>query len=150
VVWQEAVKRVSSKNLKLKLKYTNDVNQFYETLVNTTGVTSVKVLTAPLANAVIKKPMLTSVRNLEGNKYSKGHIVSLLGVSDGLPRQTLPKPSLEMMFLNSAVKANQKQFNMCSTDIAEGDKRYSASYVSTNNYTLKNYGGIGYLMMFIE
>ena len=55
----------------------------------------------------------------------------------------------EFLVLNSAVKSNQKTFNMCSEEITPGDKMYSASVNVTKDYELKNWGG-KYLLMWIE
>ena len=147
-VWQNAVKIVSSNNLKLKLYYPSSPKAYYQKIMDITGITSADILGVPLSATLVKKPIMTSVTKLNGNTYGSGHIVTLLGLTaaDNKPIKNMNK---EIMVLNSAVKSNQKTFNMCSEEITSGDKKYSASVNITKDYELKDWGG-KYLLMWIE
>ena len=87
--------------------------------------------------------VLTSVYELEGSKYSFGHIVAILGtVGDGMSSNT------RIVAFNGAVKGGNTT-KVCTADHAVGDEKYSAGVVDTNNYRLKDFGG-EFLLMTVE
>ena len=93
---------------------------------------------------------MTSVKKLNDDSYGSGHIVTLLGLTEAVPtNQSIANMDKEFLVLNSAVKSNQKTFNMCSEEITSGDKKYSATVNVTKNYELKDWGG-KYLLMWVE
>ncbi|GAA0374979.1 hypothetical protein GCM10009092_44020 [Bowmanella denitrificans] len=148
--WVEAVKRVSSNNLKLTLYYPSSPTEYYQKISDITGITSSDIFGAPIAAVLVKKPIMTSVQKLNGDSYASGHIVTLLGLTEAVPtNKSIANMDKAFLVLNSAVKSNQKQFNMCSEEITSGDKKYSASVNITNDYELKDWGG-KYLLMWIE
>lgn len=148
--WVEAVKRVSSNNLKLTLYYPSSPTEYYQKISDITGITSSDILSAPIAAILVKKPIMTSVQKLNGDSYASGHVVTLLGLTETVPaNKSIENMDREFLVLNSAVKSNQKQFNMCSEEITSGDKKYSASVNVTKDYELKDWGG-KYLLMWIE
>ena len=148
--WVEAVKRVSSNNLKLTLSYPSTPNEYYQKIADKTEVTSSQILGAPISAALVKTPVMTSVKKLNNDTYNGGHVVTLMGLTKDIPKnRSLRKMDQKVLVLNSAVKSNQKVFNMCSDEITSGDKKYSASVNLTNEYTLKNWDG-KYLLMWID
>lgn len=148
--WAEAVKRVSSNNLKLTLYYTSSPTEYYQKISDITGITSSEILGAPISAALVKKPVMTSVKKLNGDSYASGHIVTLLGLTETVSaNKSIANMDKELLVLNSAVKSNQKTFNMCSEEITSGDKMYSASVNVTKDYVLKGWDE-KYLLMWID
>jgi len=148
--WVEGVKRASSNNLKLTLHYPSSPNEYYQKISDVTGITSSDILGAPISAALVKMPIMTSVKKLNDDSYGSGHIVTLLGLTEAAPtNQSIENMDKEFLVLNSAVKSNKKTFNMCSDEITSGDKKYSATVNVTKNYELKDWGG-KYLLMWVE
>lgn len=148
--WVEGVKRATSNNLKLNLHYPSSPKDYYQKISDITGITSSDILGAPISVALVNKPIMTSVTKLNDDDYLNGHIVTLLGLTEAVPdNQSLANMDKSFLVLNSAVKSNQKTFNMCSDEITSGDKKYSASVNVTMEYELKSWGG-KYLLMWIE
>ncbi|AGP82997.1 hypothetical protein I533_15210 [Alteromonas mediterranea MED64] len=148
--WAEAVKRVSSNNLRLTLYYSSTPTEYYQKVSDVTGITSSDILGAPITAALVKKPIMTSVQKLNGDSYASGHIVTLLGLTEAVPvNRPIVKMDKAFLVLNSAVKSNEKTFNMCSEEITSGDKIYSASVNITKDYELKDWDE-KFLLMWIE
>ncbi len=149
-VWAKAVKRVSSNNLKLKRFYTESPNAYYKKIASITGMTSSEILSGPISALLVKAPIMTSVTTLENNDYADGHIITILGLTEDVPKnRSLASMNQNILALNSAVKSGAKTFNICSEDITSGDKKYSASLSLATNYKVKQWGA-KYLLMWIE
>lgn len=148
--WAEAVKRVSSNNLELKLFYPSTPREYYEKVIEVTGNPKTGILSGPIAASLVTSPIMTSVTRLENSKYKSGHIVTLIGLVSDLPQySSIATMDIGMLVLNSAVKSGGKTFNMCSEDFTPGDKKYSAELSLTKSYDIKQWGG-KYLLMWIQ
>ena len=148
--WVEALKRVSSNNLTLALYYPSSPNDFYSKIAKKTGNVWSGEFGDTFSAALVNTPVMTSVKRIGKDNYSSGHIVTVLGLTSPIPSNaSLSSFDRKLLTLNSAVKANQQTFNMCSDDIKSGDRLYSASISSTANYELKNWNG-KYLLMWVK
>ena len=52
------------------------------------------------------------------------------------------------LFFNSAIKGSGRK-NSCDQNDVQGDYRYKAGLIKTDNFTLKSFGG-SYLLMWLE
>ena len=148
-VWVEAVRQVSSNNLRLKLEYYNDPNKFYRQVKNLTNIDAAEILGGVMSATLMDKVVMTSVNHVNGNIYD-GHVVSIIGVGKALPNHSIANWNTSLMILNSAVKTGSGEtINMCSESISSGDKAYSANVSLTHNYELKHWSG-DRLLMYIE
>jgi hypothetical protein len=87
---------------------------------------------------------MTSVEEMAGKSYGRGHIVTVIGI-DG---SAMASP-VEALFFNSALKGPGTSKVMCSADDLPGDQRYSAGLLRTSDCQLKPFGG-KFLLMWIE
>lgn len=79
--------------------------------------------------------VMTSVTAFAGSPYETGHIITILGVAgSGLNSTT------EIVAFNSAVKGGGS-INRCVPGMQPGDLRFTAGVVSSNDFTLKSFGG---------
>lgn len=87
--------------------------------------------------------VLTSVTRMGSNSYGDGHIVTVLGVAgSGLNSTT------ELVAFNGAIKGG-RGVNRCEPGTQPGDLRYSAGVMSTNDFTLKQYGSV-YRILYLQ
>mgnify|MGYP000341973833 CR=1 FL=1 len=88
-----------------------------------------------------RQAFLTSVTKLEDSSYP-GHIVTIVGViGTGLNSNT------KLIAFNSAIKSDSGSVNYCSTDNQPGDSQYKAGVITTNNFTLKTFDGLGFAIL---
>lgn len=88
---------------------------------------------------------LTSVTSLAGDNYGTGHIVALLGViGSGLNSET------QLVVFNSAIKSINGAEAVCKEGgdiVLDGDVRYSAGIVATNEFQLKLFNDGNYRIL---
>ncbi|MCM8856352.1 MAG: hypothetical protein LC539_11495, partial [Candidatus Thiodiazotropha sp.] len=67
--WAAAVKRASSNNLKLKLYYPNNPDDYYKKIAQITNMTSASTMGSALSALLVKQPIMTSVNQLNNDIY---------------------------------------------------------------------------------
>lgn len=138
-IWQEAISRITSGQLLLKLEYIDEPSKFYLRVKEITGISNAEQLGLVLSTIMLGNPVMTSVKSVEGSSYQTGHIVTILGLGENfINNQSVSENSISMLILNSAVKNQQgSMINICHQD--PGDDRYTASAFIAKKYELNKF-----------
>lgn len=135
-VWKKAIEQVSAGTLTADIRYVNSIEDFYAAIRTNTGVLQADALGTLLTAAIVKTPVLTSVNSISTSIYSGGHIVAVLGLSEG------NQSPLGLAMLNPAVKVGPSPAKVvCSFDDTVGDAKYQALASIERKYELKPFGG---------
>jgi hypothetical protein len=130
-----ALKSYTGDAYRLVIEDRPDIVAFLQRVRELTTLTSARdVLLAQLTGKNFPVVM-TSVTAYAGNTYATGHIITLLGVAGSGINSTT-----EIVAFNSAVKGSGS-INRCEPGMQPGDLRYTAGVTTSNDFTLKAFGG---------
>jgi len=143
--WKEAVDVFTKHEYRLCEHFYRSTEHLYEVISSKTGNRNVQITGAALAAITAHQPVFTSVSRVGPFSYGSGHIIAVFGDAEPLAPHNQQNA---LAILNSAIKINQVEANMCS--LSAGDEKYRAEVYLTKDYTLKNFTGLGYSLMWLE
>jgi hypothetical protein len=146
--WRVATSTFTSGRYILQEKFFKTRGDLYDRVAALTGNKSIAVGGAALAAFTVKQPVFLSIKSVGPYTYSKGHIIGVFGVNYPTNRTPASDAQLPLAILNSAVRLGADQGNMCSLNA--GDGLYRAEVFLSSAYELKEFGNLGYSLMWLE
>jgi len=144
-VWQRAITEMTSNGIEAVVEYAPTLDVFYERVATLTGQKNASAFGALFSSAIVKTPVLTSVRKIGQNAYSSSHIVTVYGIGSGAPNASALKP---LAVLNPAVKIAGVDQRICELS-SVNDERWSAVVSLEASYTLTTFPK-GHLVMWLR
>lgn len=145
-VWKRAIQEMSSGKIEAVVEYLPTIEKYYARVDKLTGNAHSEQLGATFSSAVVKTPVLTSVRSIGAQKYNPSHVVTIFGASSASANTSSLRA---LVILNPAVKTVSKRKNICELDDVKNDERWSAEVSLEPIYELTPFKA-GYLVMWLR
>jgi len=142
-VWERAVLRLTSNNLRLASAFYPTFEELADAAAAKTGISNAATLGGAVSFLLSQTPVMTSFVNIDGSAYRTGHIVTVFGVDRPAgPVNTVPR----LLLLNSAVKASAPgappaYAPVCDSPALPGDRLYTGALRLESKYEPKLFGG---------
>ncbi|MEM7476067.1 MAG: hypothetical protein AAF483_13820 [Planctomycetota bacterium] len=128
--WDKAIDEFTNSKYQLKREYPKDYVSW---------VARVRELTTPsiadVMNLTFEKAIATSVTYVDGSKYAKGHVITVIGIGPEVANTSI-------LYLNGGIKPEgDSEFSdhICRNDSLGSDK-YIVGIRNSSNYELKGNG----------
>jgi hypothetical protein len=142
-VWKRAVEEMSSKQLTVEVEYLQSPEAVLNRVAQLTGNGAAEKLGAVFSAAIVKIPVMTSVKRIARTNYKPSHIVTAYGVAN------MPGEKRALAVLNPAVKVAGKNRIACRLDDVRTDEVWSANVSLEPDFELTRFPD-GFVVMWVR